>query len=196
MTEEESWFLRRHDYRPSAIGLTTPPPSQQPLQPVTQSPAAQYNPVVPTPGEISSNISAQLDRTNQLLEELLRLNAHNNVIEYDIDISDSVSYSLSSSEAAIVSYTVPSNYVMLLREFFTSLRDDTTYYVYLNDEIFQYIPDMSFPGMGIAISSQVTFKMYVLNTYASTQSYTTTINASLRREAHWLYPTYSYKKPV
>ena len=193
MTDKDTpWFLRRHDYRPEAIGLTNPQPSQS-QQPVTPSP---ITPVVHAPGAIPSNISIQLDRTNQLLEEILRIHMHNKIIEYDIDISDSISYTLDNSEAAEVSYTVPDNYVMLLRDFFTSLRDDTTYYVYLNDEIFQYIPDMSFPGMGIAISSQVTFKMYVLNTYASTQSYTTTINASLRREAHWLYPTYAYKKPV
>ena len=76
MTDKDTpWFLRRHDYRPEAIGLTNPqpPPSQQPLQPVTPSPAAQYNPVVPTPGEIPSNISTQLDRINQLLEEILRV---------------------------------------------------------------------------------------------------------------------------
>jgi len=178
------WFMRRHDYRPEAIGLTEPP------QESSVDISSGISPGIP------SDIGIRLDRTNQLLEELLRIHVHDKITEHDIDISDSVSYTLSPSEAALVTYTVPSNYVMLLREFFTSLRDDTTYYVYLNDEIFQYNPDMSFPGMGLAISPQVTFKMYVLNTYGSSQTYSTVINASLRREVYWLYPTYSYKKPV
>ena len=196
MTDKDTpWFLRRHDYRPEAIGLTTPQPSQS-------QPTNTY--VVPAPGALppasgavqTGAISIQLDHISKLLEELLRIQAMSKITEFDIDISDSVSYSLDSNEAAIISYSVPSNYVMLLREFFTSLKDSTTYYVYLNDEVFQYSSDMTFPDVGIAISSQVEFKIYVLNTHTSAQSYSTTLSASLRREAHWDYPTYSYKKPV
>lgn len=178
-TDKPSWFIRRHDYRPEAIGLTEPPIQVEP-------------PVAGLPFDIG----IKLDRTNELLEEILGIWYHNNNIEHDIDISDSLIYSLGGSVAAEVSYTVPSNYVMLLRKFYTTLNDDTTYYVYLNDELFQYVPDMDFPGMGLAISPQVTFKMYVLNTSGSSQSYTSLIEASLRRSAYWAYPTYSYKKPV
>ena len=178
------WFMRRHDYRPEAIGLTEP---QQEL-PVDTSGVSSG---------IPSDIGVKIDRTNHLLEEMLRIYAHDKLTEYDIDISDSVSYDLSSSEAAEISYTVPSDYVMLLQEYFTTLTGDTTYYVYLDDELFQYSSDMSFVGaMGIAIAPQVTFKMYVLNTYSATQSYISSIRASIRRVAHWDYPMYSYKKPV
>lgn len=173
------WFLRRHSYgpQPEFKGMTEPTPEPSPLG-------------------IDPGIMQRLDQTNELLAELLNLQYHNNITEHDIDISDSVVYSLSASEAAEVSYTIPSNYVMLLRKFYTTLNGDTTYYVYLNDELFQYVPDMEFPGIGLAISPQVEFKMYVLNTSVSSQSYTSLIEASLRRSAYWEYPTYAYKRPV
>lgn len=170
------WFLRRHSYGPNFRGMTEPDE--------------------PIPSVIDPGIIQRVDRTNELLEELLNIQYHNNIIEHDIDISDSVAYDLSASEAAEVTYKVPSNYVMLLRKFYSTLNDNTTYYVYLNDEMFQYVPDMEFPGMGLAVSPQITFKMYVLNTSGSSQSYTSLIEASLRRSAYWTYPAYSYKMPV
>ena len=183
-TKKIDWFMRRHDYRPESIGLTEPP----------QESSVDTSGI--SPG-IPSDIGIRLDRTNQLLEELIRIHVHDKLTEYDIDISDSVSYNLSPLEAAEISYTVPSDYVMLLQEYFTTLAGDTTYYVYLDDELFQYSPDMNFVGaMGIAIAPQVTFKMYVLNTYSATQTYVSSIRASIRRVAHWDYPMYSYKKPV
>ena len=183
---DRSWFLRRHDYRPEAIGMTEPefvPPSG--LTPSEQLLSQMVN-----------NIDIKLDISNALLEDLVEMQYHNQITDEDIDVSDSVTYTLATSEAAIISYKVPDDYVFLLREFYTSLIDDTTYYVYLDDEIFQYVSDMEFPGMGLAIESGVTFKMYVLNTYASSQDYTTLIRASLRRNIDWKYSRRSYRIPV
>lgn len=182
---DQSWFLRRHSYGPDEIGMTDPPESQA-TPPEPSIPAGDMGSVVRTIG-----------RTNELLYQILRMHQHDKITEFDIDISDSVSYTLAPSQAAIVSYTVPPNYVMIMSEFFTTLTDDSTYYVYLDDELFQYASDMSFIGaMGLAISPGVEFSMYVLNTYSASQKYISSIKASVRRAAHWDYPTYSYKKPV
>lgn len=176
-TSGSDWFMRRHSYgpQPEFQGMTEP----------------SFEMATP-----DLDILHRIDRTNDLLSSFLDIWHHNNVTEHDNDISDSVAYDLSASEAAEVTYKVPSNYVMLLRKFYSTLNENTTYYVYLNNELFQYVPDMEFPGMGLAVSPQVTFKMYILNTSGSSQSYTSLIEASLRRSAYWTYPTYSYKVPV
>ena len=183
--DDKSWFLRRHDYRPSEIGLTE--------SPETPSVVLQGEQLTARLIDIIDN---KLNLTNSLLEDLVEMQYHNQITNEDIDVSDSVTYSLAASVAAIVSYKVPDDYVLLLREFNTSLITDTTYYVYLDDEVYQYTPDMEFPGLGLPIESGVTFKMYVLNTYGASQDYTTYINASLRRNIDWKYSRRSYRIPV
>jgi len=171
------WFMRRHSYGPGKEyqGMTEPD----------------------APLDIDRISINRVDRTNELLEQILRIHMHDKITEFDIDISDSVLFTLASYEAAEISYKVPSNYVMLLQNYFTTLSDDTLYYVYLDDELFQRSADMTYIGaMGLAVASQVTFKMYVLNVYGGNQTYTTSIKASVRRMSHWDYPVYSYKKPV
>ena len=188
---DKSWFLRRHDYRPSEIGMTEP--DEEPIS-VGVPPSDQNRDQLIH--NLINRLDIRLDRTNDILEELLDIQYHNQVTDEDIDVSDSVNYDLAASVAAIVSYKVPDDYVLLLREFNTSLISDTTYYVYLDDEVFQYVSDMEFPGMGLPIESGVTFKMYVLNTYGASQNYTTTINASLRRNVDWKYSRRSFRIPV
>ena len=191
MAEKQSWFQRRHDYRPEAIGMTEPDEPGEVIVPpsgLTQSEQLIHN--------LINRVDVRLERNNALLEDLVEMQYHNQITDEDIDVSDSVNYDLAASVAAIVSYKVPDDYVLLLREFNTSIIDDTTYYVYLDDEVFQYTPDMEFPGMGLPIESGVTFKMYILNTYGGTQNYTTTINASLRRNINWKYSRRSFRIPV
>lgn len=180
MIKSKSWFMRRHDYRPESVDLIESP-SDVALPPISEP----------------SHDVINVDRTNTLLEEILRIHKHDKMTEYDVDVSDSVSYTLGAGEAVEVSYNVPSNYVMLLHNYCTSLLDDTVYYVYLDDDIWGVAPDMTFIGtMGLAVSPQVTFKMYVLNTHSESQSYISSMEASIRRAAHWEYPTYSYKSSV
>jgi len=197
MAEKQSWFQRRHDYGPSGIGLTEPEPVERvdtPTQYMPPPSAVQVDRY--DTDRLINIIDNKIDKTNNLLEELINMQYHNQITDEDIDVSDSVTYNLGSSVAAIISYKVPDDYVLLLREFSTSLLDDTTYYVYLDNEMFQYVPDMEFPGMGLPIESGVTFKMYVLNTYGISQDYTTLISASLRRNINWKYSRRSYRIPV
>ena len=185
----KTWFERRHDYRPEAIGMTEP--DKEPIS--VGVPSSNHDQLI---HNLINRLDIRLDKTNALLEDLVEMQYHNQITDEDIDVSDSVTYSLAASVAAIVSYQVPDDYVLLLREFSTSLIDDTTYYVYLDDEVYQYTPDMEFPGIGLPIESGVNFKMYVLNTYAATQEYTTSINASLRRNIDFRYSRRSYRIPV
>ena len=187
----KSWFERRHDYRPEAIGMTEP--DEELISVGAPSSDQNHDQLI---HNLINRLDIRLDRTNDILEKLLDIQYHNHITDEDIDVSDSVTYTLGASVAAIVSYQVPDDYVLLLREFNTSLLDDTTYYIYLDDEILQYVADMEFPGMGLAIESGVIFKMYVLNTYAPTQDYTSLIRASLRRNIDWKYSRRSYKIPV
>ena len=184
MAKKTSWFMRRHNYRPESIGLIEPSHDTGVL-PVTTPDLGMFN-----------AIDAKMDRTNSLLEELLDIQYHNMITDDDIDVSDSATYTLSSGEAGLVSYKVPDDYTLLLREFNTSLFYDSLYYVYLNDEIFQYTSDMEFPGNGLPIESGVTFNMYVLNTHPASQEYTSVVKASLRRNVNWEYPRRSYRIPV
>jgi hypothetical protein len=110
--KDKSWFLRRHDYRPEAIGMTEPDEPGEVIVP--PSGALQGEQLAARLIDIIDN---KLNLTNSLLEDLVEMQYHNQITDEDIDVSDSVTYSLATSEAAIVSYKIPDDYVLLLREF-------------------------------------------------------------------------------
>jgi hypothetical protein len=185
----KDWDARRHSYGPQHIGLTTPPDELDDRK-------DGYSPRIAFPEDEVKTPSEMTIETNALLRDLITVYQHSVVDETDIDVSDSSLYTLASGQGATMRYVVPDNYVMLLREFNTSLVDSSTYYTYINGKLFQSCPDMSFPGLGLALAPEVAFDIYVINNAAFSQRYMSLISATIRRSANWEYPTYSYKRPI